>query len=251
MLPRRRFHPAEHFSVGIAMPVSHALACGEMIFVGGQVDLDEAAEVTRPGDLVAQTRIAMSRIALLLEGQGADVADLVFLRAFYVLREATDEAALLRDIASYLPVSGRPGPSITMIPLAGLAFEGMEIEIEAIAMRGQNGARLARAAAWIDDGDPLPPVFSQALRVGEMIFTSAQTARAADGGVPFAEAARPPEPHRPGQTEPALGPARRGPGRCRQDQRLQCGTRPDGGLERGGADPGQLFFPNPGRPPPA
>ena len=52
----------------------------------------------------------------------------------------------------------------------------MEIEIEAIAMRDQNGRRLPRAAAWIPDGAPLPPAFSQALRCGQMVFASGQSA---------------------------------------------------------------------------
>ncbi|MEM7227087.1 MAG: RidA family protein [Pseudomonadota bacterium] len=176
MLPRRRFHPEDHFSIGIPLNHSHGLACGDMIFVGGQVDLNPEAEVTTPGDLKAQTRIAMEGIARVLDGLGADLFDLVKLSAFYVTDGTVVERDLLQEIARHLPSGATPGPAITLVPLEALAFPGMEIEIEAIAMRDQNGGRLPRAAAWIPDGAPLPPAFSQALRCGQLLFASGQSA---------------------------------------------------------------------------
>ena len=102
MLPRRRFHPDEHLSIGIALNHSHAIACGDMIFIGGQADIDAAAQVSRPDDLVAQTRIAMEKLCAVLNGLDADHADLVKLSAFYLPDDATDEAELLDIIGSFL-----------------------------------------------------------------------------------------------------------------------------------------------------
>ena len=183
MLPRRRYHPDDHFSVGLPLNHSHGLACGDLIFVGGQVDLDPDARVTAPGDMAAQTDIAMAGVARVLDGLGADLADLVKVTAFYVGDAEVEERALLQQMARHLGTGPRPGPAVTLVPLSVLAFDGMMIEIEAIAMRGQNGERLARSAAWIPDGAPLPNGFSQALRCGTMIFASGQSALGPDGKI--------------------------------------------------------------------
>lgn len=183
MLPRRRFHPDEHLSIGIDLNHSHAIACGDLIFVGGQAAIDAQARVTRANDLVAQTRIAMDDICRVLEGVGADRADLVKLTAFYLPDDRLDEHGLLELIAACLGDSAVPGPAITLVPLVTHCFDGLTIEIEGIAMRGQNGERLARSAAWIADGARLPAAFSQALRCGQMLFTSGQSAADAGGEI--------------------------------------------------------------------
>ncbi len=186
MLPRRRYHPDDHFSIGVPIKHSHGLACGEMLFIGGQVDLDDNTRPTRPGDLLAQTRICMEGVDRVLTGLEAEMSDLVSLRAFYVLDDdgaanGNVEQQILQAMAALIPADGRPGPTVSLVPLDGLVYEDMLIEIEGIAMRGHNGERLARTAAWIPDGAALPAAFSQALRCGEMIFTSAQTALSGDG----------------------------------------------------------------------
>ena len=71
MLPRRRFHPQEHLSIGISLTHSHGLGCGQMIFIGGQADINAEARVTQPDNLQAQTRIAMQGVLDVLEGMDA------------------------------------------------------------------------------------------------------------------------------------------------------------------------------------
>jgi len=183
MLPRKTFHPDDHLSIGIPLNHSHGLACGEMLFIGGQADIDGKARVTRPDEIVEQTRIAMRGVLKVLEGMGAEPGDLVKLTGFHVLGDDPDEALILETMAEFLETSCRPGPAVTLVPIETNCFTGLSIEIEAIAMRGQNGERLGRTASWIPDGDPLPPAFSQAVRCGQMIFTSGQTALDAAGGI--------------------------------------------------------------------
>ena len=183
MLPRRRFHPTDHLSIGVPLKHSHGLACGEMLFIGGQADIGADTKVSQPNDLPAQTAIAMQGVHKVLAGLGADAADLVKLTAFYVADEDANEDALLRDLATQLGDIAGPGPAVTLVPLETNCFEGLSIEIEAIAMRGHNGERLTRSSAWIPDGAILPARFSQALRCGEMMFTSGQTATDATGQV--------------------------------------------------------------------
>ncbi len=183
MLPRRRFHPEGHLSIGIALNHSHGLVCGDMIFVGGQADIDGNARVTRPNELAAQTAIAMNGVLQVLEGLGADSGDLVKLTGFYILTSEDDETLILNEIASRLGEISGPGPAVTLVPIETNCFDGLSIEIEAIAMRGQNGERLARTASWIADGPCLPRPLSQAIRCGRMIFTSGQSAENPDGSI--------------------------------------------------------------------
>ncbi len=183
MLPRRRFHPDDHLSIGIRLNHSHGLSCGDLIFIGGQADISGDAEVTRPNDLAAQTDIAMDGVLKVLDGLGSDAADLVKLTAFYVLTNQDNEALILKHMAARLGDLPGPGPAVTLVPIETNCFDGLSIEIEGIAMRGQNRERLPRSASWIPDGAVLPRPFSQAVRCGRMIFTSAQTAETPDGSI--------------------------------------------------------------------
>ncbi len=183
MLPRTRFHPEDHLSIGIPLTHSHGIRCGDLIFIGGQADIDGTAEVTRPNDLVAQTEIAMQGVLSVLHGCGAVAGDLVKLTAFYVLGDNPDEKIIVDTMASMLGEVDGPGPAVTLVPIETNCFAGLSIEIEAIAMRGQNGERISRSASWIADGVVLPPAFSQAIRCGQMIFASGQTAEDGDGNI--------------------------------------------------------------------
>ncbi len=183
MLPRKRFHPADHLSIGIDLNHSHGLRCGEMIFIGGQADIDANAKVTCPNDIVTQTRMAMEDLLEVLCGMDADAGDLVKLTGFYILGENPDEQIILETMASVLGEQPRPGPAVTLVPIETNCFDGLTIEIEGIAMRDQNGEKLGRTASWIPDGSKLPTAFSQAVRCGEMIFTSGQTAEDINGAV--------------------------------------------------------------------
>jgi enamine deaminase RidA (YjgF/YER057c/UK114 family) len=176
MLPRQSIRPEGHWHVGLDVNASQGLRCGPLIFVGGQVDLDPDARMLNPGDLSAQTARCLDHIRTVLAEADATADDLVKMTAFYVNDGQLDEADLLDRLAACLGPLDGPGPAVTLIPLDGLAFPGMEIEIEAIAMRDINGPRLPRAAAWDPDCPRLPPPFSQAIRCGEMLFTSGMTA---------------------------------------------------------------------------
>ncbi len=181
MLPRSALSPNDHWWVGLDVNNSHGVRCGPMIFIAGQVDLDAKAVQQNPGDLMAQLKRSMSHIARVLEEGGAQLCDLVKVTAYYVSDGSVDEHAVLEALAQCLGAQSCPGPVVTLVPIPALAFPGMEIEIEGIAMRGQNGERLARTAAFDPSCSSLPPPFSQALRCGEMLFTSAITAEDADG----------------------------------------------------------------------
>jgi len=179
----KRIHcwPEGHWGWLIPVTHKHGIRCGDLAFVGGQVDKDIKGLVLHAYDLATQTREVMTHIHTVLRGLGLDPDDLVKLVAFYVNRGEVDESAFLADVASYLP--GPVGPAITAVPVPYLAYPGMLVEIEAVAMRREDGVRLAPAVAAPAGRSTLLAPFSPGLRRGRMLHVSGQTARDGAGRV--------------------------------------------------------------------
>ena len=150
---------------------SSGVRVGEMIFVGGQVDIGEGGKLLHPGDLPAQTGAAVDAVEAILEELDADIEDVVKIVVFYVSTGEVDEATLLARLRSRF--RGEPAPACMAVPLPALAYPGMMVEIECIAMRGRDGARLPRRAANPTSHWPWP--FSHGIRCGEMLFAGAQS----------------------------------------------------------------------------
>jgi len=180
-MKRSHSWPAGHWDWPIHVSHKHGLRCGDMIFVGGQVDLDSSGRVLHAGDLAAQTAAVMRNMAAVLAEFHADLGDLVKLIAFYQNDGSVSEDRFLADVARHLPAG--TGPVITAVPVPALAYPGMIVEIEAIAMRGADGRKLPRTAAASQGLPPLPQPLSHGLRCGEMIFVGGQTAFDGDGKV--------------------------------------------------------------------
>jgi enamine deaminase RidA (YjgF/YER057c/UK114 family) len=124
--------PEGHWNWPIRLPYTHGVKRGNVIFVGGQVAMDEEGNVLYPGDVARQTEIAMENIKKVLAGFGARMDDVVKLNRFYVgagRREDWEVGA--RVAASYFQ---EPGPAATGIPVPTLAYEGLMVEIEVIAI---------------------------------------------------------------------------------------------------------------------
>lgn len=150
---------------------SSGVRVGEMVFVGGQVDIGEGGRVRHPGDLPAQAEAAVDSVESVLEELGADIEDVAKLVVFYVSGGEVDEAALLARLRRRF--RGEPPPACMAVPLPALAYPGMMVEIECIAMRGSDGSRLPRRAANPSSHWPWP--FSHGIRCGEVLFAGAQS----------------------------------------------------------------------------
>ena len=165
--------PEGHWNWPIEVTHKHGVRCGDMIWIGGQVNLTPDGVVLNPGDLAAQTVAVADNIGRVLADFGAGLDDLVYLNAFYVNDGTVVEADFLQSIAACLPPGART--AITPVPVAWLAYDGMLVEIEAYAMRGADGAALPREYAPATVADGRPSRFCSALRCGKMIFVSAQS----------------------------------------------------------------------------
>lgn len=113
---------------------SHALrvtGASGYVFVSGQVAVDATGAVCFPGDLPAQTRLALENLRTALRAAGAETTDIVKLN-IYVAGLRPGDGAVIRQIRrEYL--CDDPAPAVTLIGVEALVFEGLRIEIEAIA----------------------------------------------------------------------------------------------------------------------
>ena len=192
-MPERTFHwPEGHWDWLRHLSHQHGVRCGELIFVGGQVDKDAAGKRLNPYDQTAQTATVVRHIATVLAGFGAGLGDVVKLVAFYVndardnngRDNSVDERAFLADIGRHLTDHGvEVGPAITLVPLPWLAYPEMLVEIEAVAMLGDDGARLERTTANPPGLAPLAAPFNHGVRCGEHIWVGGQTPHDAGGDV--------------------------------------------------------------------
>jgi enamine deaminase RidA (YjgF/YER057c/UK114 family) len=180
-MKKRHAWPEGHWNWPIEVCHKHGVRCGEMIWVGGQVDMTPEGAVCNEGDLEAPTRNAMENVARVLAELDCDLGDLVTLLCFYVNDGSLDEFRFLEMVGACLPAGARP--AVTAVPVPWLAYDGLRVEIEGYGMRRENGARMARTFAPDRAGAALPPPFCQALRCGKMIFVSGQYPLEAGGEV--------------------------------------------------------------------
>jgi enamine deaminase RidA (YjgF/YER057c/UK114 family) len=116
----------------VAYHFSQAVRVGDMIWVSGQVGLDENQQ---PADGVGtQARIAFENLKLVLEEAGASLGDVVELMTFHTdLHGEIADFAVAKD--TYFP---RDYPSWTAVGVTHLAVRGLCVEIRAIAVAGSS-----------------------------------------------------------------------------------------------------------------
>jgi enamine deaminase RidA (YjgF/YER057c/UK114 family) len=173
--------PEGHWGWLIPVSHKHGIRSGRMAYVGGQVDKDIKGLVLHHYDLKTQTRVVVSHIRTVLRELGLSLDDIVKLVAFYVNDGSVDEDAFLADLRPQLGAG--PAPALTTVPIPYLAYPGMLVEIDTIAMRSEDERPLPRAVSAPSGHWRLAGPFSQGLRCGDMIFVSGQVGRAPSGEV--------------------------------------------------------------------
>ncbi|MEM7122160.1 MAG: Rid family hydrolase [Pseudomonadota bacterium] len=172
IMEKQHVWPDDHWNWPITICHKHGVRCGEMIWVGGQVDLTSEGAVRHADDLATQTKEVMAYFDRVLRDLGADLADLVTLHCFYVNDGSVDETAFLKMVGDTLPEGAKP--AVSAVPVPYLGYAGMRVEIEGYAMLGKDGAKLPRTYAPDEGPGALPAPFARAVRCGKMIFVSAQ-----------------------------------------------------------------------------
>ena len=123
---------------GLAKPLgaySHVARAraSELVFIAGQVAVDEGGELVGKGDIAAQTRQAFDNLGRALRSEGLGFANVTKLTTFLAHPEAIEGfMAARKEIFPKLYPSGQYPPN-TLLVIDRLVGEQFLIEIEAIA----------------------------------------------------------------------------------------------------------------------
>ncbi len=102
---------------------------GRFVYIAGQIALDRERQLIAPGDFQRQAEIIFENIRVALSAVGADFSHVVKLN-YYLINIA--DLPRLRDIRDRYINTQYP-PASTAVQVGALAFEGVLLEIEAIA----------------------------------------------------------------------------------------------------------------------
>ena len=132
-------HHLEHLAPdGVPAPrstYSHAIRSrGEVLWLAGQVAIDDDGNTVGPGDAAAQLHRVMENVGGILEAAGASWSDVV---RFVVLCVGKENVAALRAARNELWGRHYPDgkfPTSTFIVVDGLASDEFLVEVEATAV---------------------------------------------------------------------------------------------------------------------
>jgi 2-iminobutanoate/2-iminopropanoate deaminase len=112
--------PAGHYSHGI-------IASGRMLFVAGQVALDEQGVLVGKGDAAAQARQVLTNMQRVIESAGGRMADVARSTVYLTSLDYRAEVASVRN--EFFP---HPPPVNTLLVVSSLADPDFLVEIDAI-----------------------------------------------------------------------------------------------------------------------
>ncbi len=119
--------PAGYYSHGI-------IASGRILFVAGQVALDQNGTLVGLRDAAAQARQVLTNLKQIIEGAGASMADVA--RTTLYLTRLEDRAPVGEVRAEFFPP---PPPANTLLVVASLAQPEFLVEIDAIVPLRDSG----------------------------------------------------------------------------------------------------------------
>jgi enamine deaminase RidA (YjgF/YER057c/UK114 family) len=111
-------------------PYSHAVRCGDTVYIAGQVAFDEQNNVVGIGDARKQAERVWHNIRLAVEAAGGEIANIVKITIFLKdIRHASDEIAVRQQLF-------KPGrfPICTQVQVANLGLPDLLMEVDAVAV---------------------------------------------------------------------------------------------------------------------
>jgi enamine deaminase RidA (YjgF/YER057c/UK114 family) len=179
----RRFVPTSRgrwpWPAGAAF--SQAVRCGDVIFVSGQMALNQDGTTQHPQDIVGQAKSTLENMRIALRSVGADLDAVVKLNTFYVGFGTTRDWEMAARVRS--AAFTKPGPGATGVPVPGPYPNGLLLRQDSVAILGKDGRPAPRSTSW-PDGHwdwPIKVSFEQGLKLGRMIILGGQIARAESG----------------------------------------------------------------------
>jgi enamine deaminase RidA (YjgF/YER057c/UK114 family) len=122
----------EHGIHPLPWPYSHGIKVGNLLFVAGQVALDEELRMIGPGDAAAQARQTWKNIQTVVEAAGGKITDVVRITTYVV--DLADMEAIHKVRREFFPDGDYP--TATVVQAAKLGLPGLLLETEAFAVIG-------------------------------------------------------------------------------------------------------------------
>jgi len=159
---------------------TQAVRAGNLVFVGGQMSLDEQGRV-KGTDITTQARNAFEALKKVLAEAGASMSDVVKHNVYLCCPDISNASAVKAFMDDLNRVRTQyftsPGPTTTET-FVGLELEGALILVDAWAVVGEEKELLTPPGHWHWD-QQLP--FSHGWKVGDMIFVGGQRSLGAFG----------------------------------------------------------------------
>ena len=112
------------------LPLAQAKQIGNTIYVSGQVAFNAQGKLVGKGNMKAQTRQVFRNIKAVLRAAGAKMEHVVKINTYI-----TDADKFMDMLEARGDIFGDNPPASTAVVVAGLAFPGLLIEVEAIAVK--------------------------------------------------------------------------------------------------------------------
>ena len=113
-------------------PYSHGVKVGNLLFIAGQVALDEELRIVGPGDAEAQARQTWKNIQTVVEAAGGRITDVV--RVTTYVADLADVEAIHKVRREFFHDGDYP--AATVVQAAKLGLPGLLLETEAFAVIG-------------------------------------------------------------------------------------------------------------------
>ena len=105
---------------------------GKLVYISGQVALNQKGEVVGKGDLRAQVTQVMENLKTALAAAGATPQDLIKIN-YFVVNLKQDQLPIIREVRNQYFSADHP-PASTLVGVTALAREEFLIEIEGVAV---------------------------------------------------------------------------------------------------------------------
>ena len=112
------------------LPLAQGKQIGNLIYVSGQVAFNSQGKLVGKGNMKAQTRQVFRNIKAVLAAGGAKMEHIIKINTYI-----TDGSKFMEMLEARGDIFGKNPPASTAVVVAGLAFPGLLIEVEAIAVK--------------------------------------------------------------------------------------------------------------------
>ncbi len=177
---KRYSWPEHHWHWPVELTHQHGVRSGNLVFTGGQADLNKNGQVVNPGALDLQCRNVINFVKDILTDLDASMNSVVRWVVYFV-GDAADEQHILSLLADATPDSCEP--TVTTICLPALCYPGMRIELEAVAWCPPENSAESVLQVRGETLPQLPAGFSHAVRSGDVVFTSDCSSLSSSGEV--------------------------------------------------------------------